>query len=229
MHQKYTRMQKCYIQSKIKTILISLFLITGNMCTYAQFYSLEGAAQPGTKYGNVKDSEQKSPADQGAARRSAAEEMTVLDSLVWEYMRYSLPLDDIHVTSAFGTRRDPFTGERSEHSGMDLRARNSRVYAMMDGTVIRTGQDRKSGIYVTIRHDSCSVSYCHLSKVLAKKGKEVKAGEAVAISGNSGKSTGPHLHITYRVNGKTENPAYLIDGIISKKKKLLEEISTVGK
>lgn len=89
--------------------------------------------------------------------------------------------------------------------------------------------DSAESIVTIIQHDGCSVSYCHLSKVMVKKGKEVKAGETVAISGNSGRSTGPHLHVTYRVDGNTEKPAYLIDGIISRKERLLEKIRTVGK
>lgn len=223
-------MQKCYIPSRAKSILLSFwFVIAGAMQADAQFYSLEGSRPPVARYGNTEDSKEEKPRQDENTEWSSAMEMAMLDSLVREYMRYSLPLDDIHVTSAYGSRKDPFTGKRSEHSGLDLRARNSRVYAMMDGTVTRTGQDRKSGIYVTIQHDGYSVSYCHLSKVMVKKGKEVKAGETVAISGNSGRSTGPHLHVTYRVDGKTENPAYLIDGIISRKERLLEKIRMVGK
>lgn len=109
------------------------------------------------------------------------------------YMSVSYPLKEIIVTSPYGQRKDPFTGKRNNHNGLDLRARNEEVYAMMPGEVVKVSSDKRSGKYVTIRHDNYTISYCHLSKALVKKGAKVLPGEVVAISGNTGRSTASTL------------------------------------
>ena len=126
------------------------------------------------------------------------------------YMSVSYPLKKIIVTSSYGRRRDPFTGKRSSHKGLDLRANGEEVYAMMPGEVIKVSSDKRSGNYVTIRHGDYTISYCHLSKTLVKKGTQVLPGEVVAISGNTGRSTGPHLHITAKYGKKHIDPAVLL-------------------
>ena len=126
------------------------------------------------------------------------------------YMSVSYPLKKIIVTSSYGRRKDPFTGKRSNHKGLDLRARNEEVYAMMPGEVVKVSSDKRSGNYVAIRHGNYTVSYCHLSKALVKKGARVMPGEVVAISGNTGRSTGPHLHITAKNGKKHIDPAILL-------------------
>lgn len=126
------------------------------------------------------------------------------------YMSVSYPLKEIIVTSPFGRRKDPFTGKRRTHNGLDLRARNEEVYAMMSGEVVKVSSDKRSGNYVSIRHGNYTVSYCHLSKTLVKKGAQIMPGEVVAISGNTGRSTGPHLHITAKYGKKHIDPAILL-------------------
>lgn len=126
------------------------------------------------------------------------------------YMSVSYPLKEIIVTSPFGQRKDPFTGKRRTHNGLDLRARNEEVYAMMSGEVVKVSSDKRSGNYVSIRHGNYTVSYCHLSKVLVKKGAQIMPGEVVAISGNTGRSTAPHLHITVKYGKKHIDPAILL-------------------
>lgn len=126
------------------------------------------------------------------------------------YMSVSYPLKKIIVTSPYGRRKDPFTNKRSNHKGLDLRANGEEVYAMMPGEVVKVAADKRSGNYVTIRHGDYTVSYCHLSKALVKKGAQVLPGEVVAISGNTGRSTGPHLHITAKYGKKHIDPAILL-------------------
>ena len=126
------------------------------------------------------------------------------------YMSVSYPLKEIIVTSPYGQRKDPFTGKRNNHNGLDLRARNEEVYAMMLGVVVKVSSDKRSGDYITIRHGDYTVSYCHLSKALVKKGAQVLPGEVVAISGNTGRSTAPHLHITVKHGKKHIDPAILL-------------------
>lgn len=126
------------------------------------------------------------------------------------YMSVSYPLRSIVVTSPFGQRRDPFTGRASWHSGLDLRARGDMVMAMLAGTVAKTGEDARSGRFVTISHGAVTVSYCHLSVIMAREGDKVMAGEKVGVTGSTGRSTGEHLHITCRYRGERVDPMLVI-------------------
>ena len=125
------------------------------------------------------------------------------------YPSITYPLKSIKVTSPYGYRRDPFTGKKSWHNGLDLRARNEPAYAMMDGIVEKVGYDNRSGNYVTLRHGNYHVSYCHLSSIIVRKGEYVYPGIIVGVTGNSGRSTGSHLHLTCKKDGKSINPTIL--------------------
>ena len=123
---------------------------------------------------------------------------------------FAYPLKQIKVTSSFGYRKDPFTGKKRLHNGLDLRARNEEVYAMLHGKVIKTGEDPRSGKYVILQHGNIQISYCHLSKILVPTGTSVDPGKVVAISGSTGRSSGPHLHITTRFEGLIIDPAVIL-------------------
>lgn len=126
------------------------------------------------------------------------------------YPSITYPLKSINVTSPYGYRRDPFTGKLSWHNGLDLRAKNEPTYAMMDGIVEKVGYDNRSGNYVTLRHGNYHVSYCHLSSIMVRKGEYVYPGIIVGVTGNTGRSTGSHLHLTCKKDGKSINPMNLI-------------------
>lgn len=143
---------------------------------------------------------------------------------IQQYLSVSYPLDRMVVNSPYGWRRDPFTGKQKLHNGIDFHARNNEVYAMMEGEVIKAGYDKRSGNYVTIRHGNYTVSYCHLSKVLVRKMAVVMPGEIVAITGNTGRSTGPHLHLSAKYKGKYINPNILLDFIKETKETVLNFI-----
>ena len=134
---------------------------------------------------------------------------------VRRYMSVSYPLKRITVTSPYGLRIDPFSKKRSRHNGIDLRAKGEEAYAMLSGVVVKVGYDRRSGNFVTLRHGGYTVSYCHLSRVLAAKGTVVRPRDAVGITGSTGRSTGEHLHVTCKLNGKNINPSVLFDYIKS--------------
>ena len=121
------------------------------------------------------------------------------------------PLRHISVTSPFGYRRDPFTKRKALHNGLDLKADYDPTYTMMHGEVIKVGKDKRSGLYVTLRHGDFTVSYCHLYQTLVTKGNNVRPGTIVALTGNSGRSSGPHLHLTLKKDGKNINPAILLN------------------
>ena len=116
------------------------------------------------------------------------------------------------VTSEFGYRRDPFTGKLKGHTGMDLAVpTGTPVRAALPGTVTVSQYNSSYGYYVMIDHgDGLSTLYAHNSKLVAKVGDTVEAGDIVSVSGSTGRSTGPHLHFEVRVNGQRTAPrAYL--------------------
>ena len=123
------------------------------------------------------------------------------------------PLRNLVVTSPYGYRTDPFTRKRAFHSGIDLRANYEPAYAITYGEIIHVGHDNRSGLFVTIRHGSITLSYCHLSQSLVTKGTHVNPGTPIGITGNSGsRSTGPHHHLTLKdtKKGRAIDPSILL-------------------
>lgn len=131
------------------------------------------------------------------------------------YLGVCYPLRNIQITSLYGYRKDPFTGKRKFHGGLDLRARGEEVLAMMEGVIVKVGQDKTSGKYVTLRHGNYTVSYCHLSWVFVVKGAVIRPREVVGITGSTGRSTGEHLHITCKLDGRNIDPSVIFDYIKS--------------
>jgi murein DD-endopeptidase MepM/ murein hydrolase activator NlpD len=121
---------------------------------------------------------------------------------VARYLSVCYPLSHIKVNSPYSYRKDPFTGKRKFHNGIDLHARSSKVFAMMQGRVIAVGQDKVSGKYVTLQHGGFTVSYCHLSQVSVSRGQHVKAGEVVGITVTPGVV---QVNICILPYGKEEN------------------------
>ena len=120
------------------------------------------------------------------------------------------PLDEIKVTGNFGYRKHPVTKKRQFHTGIDLKAKyNRKVYATADG-VIKYVQSRNigmSGRIIKIAHNfGFETVYAHLNKTKVKIGDIVKKGQIIALSGNSGRSTGPHLHYEVSYASKALNP-----------------------
>ena len=124
------------------------------------------------------------------------------------------------ITSPYGPRTDPKTGSKGKpHHGIDIAAQiGTPVNATGAGTVTRAGwEDAKNhgkgyGQRVTINHGNGNIStYGHLSSISVKSGTKVKAGQVIGKSGNTGKSTGPHLHYEERHNGKPHNPTFRPD------------------
>lgn len=110
-------------------------------------------------------------------------------------------------------RHHPILHRYCMHNGVDLKAHYEKVFSMLPGKVVSIGQNKRSGKYAIIQTAGYSISYCHLSSVLVRDGQFVNAGEVVAVSGNTGMSTGPHLHLTTKKDGKVIDPAILLDYI----------------
>jgi murein DD-endopeptidase MepM/ murein hydrolase activator NlpD len=116
------------------------------------------------------------------------------------------------VTSDFGARIDPYTAERKMHEGLDIATPVGQpVYAPSDGTVVFAGTGGGYGKVLVIDHGyGVKTRYGHLSEILVHLGDRVGRGDKVALVGNTGRSTGPHLHYEVRVNGVPENPRKFI-------------------
>ena len=118
------------------------------------------------------------------------------------------------VTSAFGNRIHPVYNVVHFHSGIDFTAAvGTRVQSTGDGVVAFSGYDRGYGQRISINHGyGYTTLYAHLSKSLVRQGQRVKRGDIIALSGNTGLSTGPHLHYEVQKNNVRVNPtAYFFD------------------
>jgi murein DD-endopeptidase MepM/ murein hydrolase activator NlpD len=116
------------------------------------------------------------------------------------------------VTSDFGTRLDPYSVDRQMHEGLDIATPHGQaVQTPSDGVVVFSGVEGGYGKVLVLDHGyGVKTRYGHLSEVFVKLGDRVKRGDKVAAVGNTGKSTGPHLHYEVRVNGIPENPRKFI-------------------
>ena len=112
------------------------------------------------------------------------------------------------VTSDFGFRKSPFTGLRERHEGWDIGARSgSAIRSTADGMVTVAGREHGYGKMMEVDHGYGLVTrYGHNSKNPLKAGARVKRGQIIALVGNTGRSTGPHLHYEVRLNGVPVNP-----------------------
>ena len=112
------------------------------------------------------------------------------------------------VSSLFGKRQDPINGQAAFHSGVDIRnERGTRVKATADGVVVQRGYTRGHGNFVVVDHGNhFATRYLHLQKSLVKVGEVVKRGQAIALLGNTGRSTGPHLHYEINYQERALNP-----------------------
>jgi len=120
-----------------------------------------------------------------------------------------MPVSAPYNASAFGRRIDPFTGQMAMHEGIDFLAElGSDVGAAAAGVVQYAGMHPQYGYMIDIDHGNDLVTrYAHLSKLFVKEGDVVQRGRRIALSGSTGRSTGPHLHFEVRFRGVAQNPA----------------------
>jgi murein DD-endopeptidase MepM/ murein hydrolase activator NlpD len=116
------------------------------------------------------------------------------------------------VTSDFGSRLDPYTSERVMHHGLDIAGTHGKeIVAPSDGTVLFAGLEGGYGNVLVMDHGyGIKTRYGHLSSIRVKAGERVRRGDVIAAMGNTGRSTGPHLHYEIRVNGIAQNPRKFI-------------------
>ncbi|MCP4219481.1 MAG: peptidoglycan DD-metalloendopeptidase family protein [bacterium] len=125
------------------------------------------------------------------------------------------------VTSDFGWRKDPIDGKTRFHSGVDLRVRpHTPVKSFMEGEVVFSGWKKGYGHLVEVKHPNGYYSrYGHNAELSVKKGDYIKSGDVVALSGSSGRSTGPHLHFEVRKGDYALDPVKILnrlEGVMAK-------------
>ena len=133
------------------------------------------------------------------------------------FSKIVMPLNrEISITSPYGTRMHPIFGASKFHNGIDLAANYENVYSVLDGIVTETGWDNNGGgNYLKIKHfDRFETAYLHLSEIYYRVGEFIKAGFIIAKSGNSGNSTGPHLHFSVKEFGQSINPTHFLNDLI---------------
>ncbi|MBU3650623.1 MAG: M23 family metallopeptidase [Limnohabitans sp.] len=119
---------------------------------------------------------------------------------------------DFRITSGFGIRNDPFTGQLAMHEGLDFIAEfGAPVVATAAGTVIRSGFESSYGHVVEVAHIEGFVTrYAHLNRRLVQEGQKVERGEVLGHLGNTGRSTGPHLHYEVMRYDRVLNPMQVL-------------------
>jgi murein DD-endopeptidase MepM/ murein hydrolase activator NlpD len=137
---------------------------------------------------------------QGSVRKKSAKPAS-------KESRFHWPLAG-RVNSSYGWRRDPFTGGRDFHTGIDIGAPvGSPVRSATAGRVAFAGWMGGYGKSVVVEKGGLMIIYAHCSKLKVRPGQSVKKGQTVALVGSTGRSTGPHLHFEIRLNGRAVNPS----------------------
>ena len=129
---------------------------------------------------------------------------------------YDAPCAYSRISDSFGSRANPVTGDAVVHEGIDYAAEEgTAVTAAADGVVYEKGSSDEHGIYVVLLHANGDMTYyCHCREVVVSDGAQVKRGEEIAAVGNTGRSTGAHLHFALSRNGRFVDPAEYMEGYI---------------
>ncbi len=158
------------------------------------------------------------PAAELAATVSRLEEQLDRWSGLREIVRrlpLSVPLDQFRISSAYGQRRDPMTGRKARHLGVDFVAPpGTPIHATAPGVVVFAGFNDRYGFMVEIDHGyGIRTRYAHMRKLLVREGQEVEHRGKIGLLGSTGRSTGPHVHYEVRLQGQTRNPMkYVLAG-----------------
>lgn len=144
----------------------------------------------------------------------APEEAVVAEETVLGLQKTVNPVAGV-VSSAFGLRIHPIDGVERQHNGIDVAAETgTEILAFADGVVEYIGESEELGQYLRIRHnDDTSTFYAHCSQLLVSTGQTVPAGQVVALVGNTGRSTGPHLHFELEQGGQPVDPLPYLEAL----------------
>lgn len=127
--------------------------------------------------------------------------------------QFCLPLNSMNLTSGFGWRKHPVTGAKDFHSGVDLSARFEPIYAIMDGKITAQGFHPVLGNFIRLESKGLEIVYGHLSLTAVADGQGVRSGDYLGLSGQTGRVTGPHLHLSTKFRGYPINPLRFLIGL----------------
>lgn len=146
--------------------------------------------------------------DNRSRQLEALETLILSRELARQIVPGGRPVESGYISSRYGTRPDPFTGKSAFHAGIDFAAApGTRVLVVADGVVSFAGRDRSYGQLVEITHGNGYLTrYAHNSTLLVAPGQTVRRGDALALMGSTGRSTGTHLHFEVLRNGRHVNP-----------------------
>lgn len=167
---------------------------------------IASSAKKVIKKSETSEDEQTAEREQTSKKQSVNTVKSAADGEAMAVM--SLFKSDEEITSEYGNRTNPVSGEYLMHSGIDIAADlGTEIRAAYSGIVSEVGSNSVGGNYISVVHrDGSETLYCHCSEIIAEKGDVIRAGEVIALVGSTGRSTGPHLHFEIIVDGKTENP-----------------------
>ena len=202
-----------------KSILVILTSAFVPIASFAQFNTIGDVARRPSIISIKNPSEQtvapKDSVQNDTAFAEIPDRMEGKEERLRTYLSVSFPLKKIQINSKFGMRKHPVYHKYMMHNGLDLHARHEEVLSMLPGKVLRVGYDNRSGKYVTVQTANYTVSYCHLSEQYVKPNDYLHAGEPLGLTGSTGASTGEHLHLTTKKDGKAFDPTILLNYIRS--------------
>jgi murein DD-endopeptidase MepM/ murein hydrolase activator NlpD len=185
----------------------------------AEAVGFSGVGGPGTRVGSggPYDRVPESPFTLTAQGRWVEDQLTMVERRLVEkgHILSSTPtVAPVRglITDGFGRRKDPFTGRLAFHRGLDISARRGTpILAPADGFVVFAGRNGGLGRTVRLSHDfGFTTVYGHLDDISVEPGDVIHRGQQIGLLGNSGRSTGPHLHYEVHVDGSAKNPLYYI-------------------
>ena len=211
-----------------KSILVILTSAFVPIVSFAQFNTIGDVARRPSIISIKNPSEQtvapKDSVQNDTAFAEIPDRMEGKEERLRTYLSVSFPLKKIQINSKFGMRMHPIYHKYIMHNGIDLHARNEDVLSILPGTVLRVGYDNRSGKYVTVKTANYTVSYCHLSEQYVKTNDYLHAGEPLGLTGNTGASTGEHLHLTTKKDGKAFDPTILLEYVRSVKSSCMTDL-----
>jgi murein DD-endopeptidase MepM/ murein hydrolase activator NlpD len=154
---------------------------------------------------------------------SRQQQLNLLDSIMLERGALSAfevsgrPVARGYISSSFGRRLDPFTGKLVWHEGIDFATGKlgEDIMSVAAGAVTSVGQNASYGKFVQLSHgNGYETLYAHAQSILVKEGDVIKKGQVIALSGNTGRTTGPHVHFEVHKNGRVVDPASYIQSTI---------------
>jgi len=198
--------EKTDIQEEEESSQITQTLVSPN--SYSPFSEIAFIDEPGL-LSSTEEDDTKAQVQSSQTTKKFPEYDTVVHDIPCTYYN---PVKS-YITSYFGIRKDPITKNPSFHTGVDIGIKTGTdIISPMDGTIEKTGYSSVWGNYILVNHQNgFETFYAHLSKIKVKKGQKVFAKTLLGLSGNTGRSTGPHLHFEVHYNGVYQDPLLYFD------------------